>query len=217
MEDKHVDIVIGKGPSARTMRIALKPFTLVGATTRAGMLTGPLRDRFGIVERLELYSALELSIIVKRSASILNIKIDEKAAVELAKRSRGTPRIANRLLKRVRDFAVVGKKDVIDEKLVDYALGLMDIDCLGLDSIDRKILLTLIEKYNGGPVGIETLATSVNEESVTLEDAVEPYLIQLGFLARSKQGRKATLPAYKHLGFKPPSGLQISLEDLEES
>jgi len=213
MEDKHVDIVIGKGPSARTMRIALKPFTLIGATTRAGMLTGPLRDRFGIIERLELYTPEELSVIVSRSAKILNIGIDSDASLALAKRSRGTPRIANRILKRVRDFAEVDKKTKIDVNLVDYALGLMDIDKIGLDTMDRKILMALIEKYNGGPVGLDTLATSVGEDSVTIEDAIEPFLIQQGFIARSQRGRIATALAYKHLGKKPPKTIeQMAIE-----
>jgi len=215
LEDYHVDIVIGKGPSARSMRLSLPPFTLIGATTRAGMLTGPLRDRFGIIQRLELYSPEELAIIVKRSAKILNIMIEPDAAVEIAKRSRGTPRIANRLLKRVRDFAIVEKRETIDRSIADYALGLMEVDALGLDAIDRKILLTIIEKYSGGPVGVETLASSANEESVTIEDAIEPFLLQLGFLARSPRGRVATLSAYKHLGIKPPmssAAYQLSIE-----
>jgi Holliday junction DNA helicase RuvB len=218
MEDFNVDIVIGKGPAARSMRLGLPCFTLIGATTRAGMLTGPLRDRFGIIERLELYAPGELAVIVRRSAKILSIAIEEDAAVEIARRSRGTPRIANRLLKRVRDFAAVEKLKSIDIKLVDYALGLMDIDALGLDSIDRKILSAIIDKYNGGPVGLETLASSVNEEAVTIEDAVEPFLLQLGFLARSPRGRVATLAAYKHLGKKPASSsaaYQLSLDDIE--
>ncbi|MCL2796514.1 MAG: Holliday junction branch migration DNA helicase RuvB [Firmicutes bacterium] len=219
LEDYHVDIVIGKGPSARSMRLTLPPFTLIGATTRAGMLTGPLRDRFGIIQRLELYSPEELAIIVKRSAKILNIKIDPSAAALVAARSRGTPRIANRLLKRVRDFAIVERRETIDVKLADYALGLMEVDALGLDAIDRKILLTIVEKYNGGPVGVETLASSANEDSVTIEDAIEPFLLQLGFLARSPRGRVATLAAYKHLGIKPCTGsaaYQISMDDVNE-
>ena len=216
LEDYHVDIVIGKGPAARSMRLSLPPFTLIGATTRAGMLTGPLRDRFGIIERLELYTPEELAVIVKRSAHILDIKIQDAAAVEIAHRSRGTPRIANRLLKRVRDFAIVENLTSIDIKLADYALGLMEIDGLGLDAGDRKILGAIIEKYNGGPVGLETLASSVNEESVTIEDAVEPFLMQLGFLARGPRGRIATPLAYKHLRISPPknsAAYQLSIND----
>jgi len=216
LEDGSVDIIIGKGPSARTMRIPLKPFTLIGATTRAGQLTGPLRDRFGIIERLELYNGTELGVIVKRSAKILGIDIDDGAAVELARRSRGTPRIANRILKRVRDFAMVEKVDKIDVKMADYALGLMDIDHLGLDSTDRKILLAIIEKYNGGPVGLETLASSANEESVTIEDAVEPFLMQLGFIARSPRGRIATLNAYKHLCITPSKNAACNQMTIDE-
>ncbi len=203
MEDYTVDIMIGKGPSARSMRLSLPKFTLVGATTRAGMLTGPLRDRFGIISRLEMYSPDELAIIVKRSANILKIDIDEQACDMIARRSRGTPRIANRLIKRVRDFALVKNKSVIDEEITDYALNLLEVDTLGLDAIDRKILLAIIQKYNGGPVGLDTIASSVNEDSVTIEDAVEPYLMQLGFIARTPRGRIATLNAYKHLGIKP--------------
>jgi len=217
LEDYHVDIVIGKGPSARSMRLSLPPFTLIGATTRAGMLTVPLRDRFGIIQRLELYTPEELAVIVRRSAKILNIKIEPDAAVELAKRSRGTPRIANRLLKRVRDFAIVQKREKVDVKLTDYALGLMEVDALGLDAIDRKVLYTIIEKYNGGPVGLETVASSANEESVTIEDAIEPFLLQLGFLARSPRGRIATISAYKHLGLKPSAGsaaYQLSMDEI---
>ncbi|MCL2061611.1 MAG: Holliday junction branch migration DNA helicase RuvB [Firmicutes bacterium] len=214
MEDYRVDIIIGKGPSARSMRLTLPPFTLVGATTRAGQLTGPLRDRFGIVERLELYSPQELGVIVLRSARILGVQIENAAAVEIARRSRGTPRIANRLLKRVRDFALVEKIGVIDAGLADYALGLMEIDNLGLDATDRKILSAIIQKYNGGPVGLDTLASTVCEESVTIEDAIEPFLLQLGFLARSPRGRTATLLAYKHLGIKPPKPMQISLDEI---
>jgi Holliday junction DNA helicase RuvB len=209
MEDFFVDIVIGKGPSARSMSLPLPPFTLIGATTRAGQLTGPLRDRFGIIQRLELYSAEELAVIVKRSAKILNVAIEPAAALELAKRSRGTPRIANRILKRIRDFAAVQGGNSVDKGLVDYALNLMEIDSLGLDSIDRKILLTVIEKYGGGPVGLDTLASSVGEDAVTIEDAVEPFLLQLGFIARSPRGRVATAAAYKHLGAAPQNGIQL--------
>ena len=212
LEDNHVDIIIGKGPSARTMRIPLKPFTLVGATTRAGQLTGPLRDRFGIIERLEPYSPQELALIVSRSAKILDIKITDKAALELASRSRSTPRIANRILKRVRDFALVKKQAEVDEKLTDYALGFLEIDNIGLDSTDKKIMLAIIDKYNGGPVGLDTLAASINEESITIEDAVEPFLLQLGFIARTPRGRVATELAYKHFNKALPKGFMQQLK-----
>jgi len=215
LEDGHVDIIIGKGPSARTMRIPLKPFTLVGATTRAGQLTGPLRDRFGIIERLDLYSSDDLATIAKRSSEILNIKINTDASLELARRSRGTPRIVNRLLRRVRDFALVENKEIIDVALTDHALGFMDIDKMGLDATDRKILNCLITKYNGGPVGLDTLASSSGEEAITIEDAIEPFLMQLGFIARSPRGRIATQLAYSHLGIGMPknsAGYQMSLD-----
>ncbi|MCL2848392.1 MAG: Holliday junction branch migration DNA helicase RuvB [Firmicutes bacterium] len=217
LEDLVVDIIIGKGPSARTMRIPLKPFTLVGATTRAGQLTGPLRDRFGIIERLEMYTPEELSLIVRRSSDILKIKIDIEASLEVAKRSRGTPRIANRILKRLRDFAIVENKDIIDKAIADKALKAMDIDEIGLDSTDKKILTAIIDKYCGGPVGLETLASSIGEESVTIEDAVEPFLLQLGFIARTPRGRVATKKAYEHLGISVPNNLpyqQIGMEEM---
>jgi len=219
LEDLVVDIIIGKGPSARTMRIPLKPFTLVGATTRAGQLTGPLRDRFGIIERLEMYTPEELSLIVRRSSDILKIKIAADASLEVAKRSRGTPRIANRILKRIRDFAAVENKDIIDKSIADKALRAMDIDEIGLDSTDKKILGAIIDKYGGGPVGLETLASSIGEESVTIEDAVEPYLLQLGFIARTPRGRIATRKAYEHLGFSVPNNLpyqQIGIDEIEK-
>lgn len=199
MEDYSLDIVIGKGPSARSMRLNLPKFTLIGATTRAGMLTGPLRDRFGIISRLEIYSPSELAVIVKRSANILGLDINDDAAIEIARRSRGTPRLANRLLKRVRDFSQVKGIECIDLKITKYSLELLEVDELGLDTIDNKILRTIIEKFNGGPVGLDTLASAVNEESVTIEDAVEPFLIQLGFIARQPRGRVVTALAYKHL------------------
>ena len=200
LEDFTLDIIIGKGPSARSIRLDLPKFTLIGATTRAGALTTPLRDRFGIVERLELYSSEELTTIVKRSANILDIVIENDAAIEIAKRSRGTPRIANRLLKRVRDYAAVLGNGTITLDIAKIALNKLDIDDMGLDSTDRKILNTLIEKYQGRPVGIETLATTLGEEISTIEDVYEPYLIQIGYISRTPRGRIALPEAYKHLG-----------------
>ncbi len=202
MEDYALDIIIGKGPSARSIRIDLPKFTLIGATTRAGMLTSPLRDRFGVIMRLELYNTDELAFIVKRSAGILNIGIDEGGAVEIARRSRGTPRIANRLLKRVRDYAEVRGNGYIDHKTSGEALDLLEIDKLGLDNIDRKMLLALIEKFEGGPVGIDTLAYSIGEENETIEDVYEPYLLQIGFINRTPRGRVVTKLAYEHFGLK---------------
>lgn len=202
LEDFSLDIIIGKGPSAKSIRLDLPKFTLIGATTKAGSLATPLRDRFGIVERLSLYSPEELETIVKRSSNILNVKIDEEAAYEIARRSRGTPRIANRLLKRVRDYAMVLGNGDIDLKLAKIALDKLEIDELGLDEIDRKILETLIVKYAGRPVGLETLATTVGEEPDTIEDVYEPYLIQIGFVSRTSRGRIALEPAYKHIGVK---------------
>ncbi len=200
MEDYAVDIIIGKGPSAQSIHLPLPRFTLIGATTRAGQLTTPLRDRFGVLLRLELYTVEELAFIVRRSASILGVAIDEDGALELASRSRGTPRIANRLLKRVRDFAQVKGDGKIDQKTASAALGMMEIDELGLDNIDRKMLETIITFYGGGPVGLETLAATVGEEAITLEDVYEPYLMQIGFLSRTPRGRCATRLAYEHLG-----------------
>ena len=202
LEDFTLDIIIGKGPSARSIRLDLPKFTLIGATTRAGALTTPLRDRFGIVERLELYNAEELTTIVKRSANILEIAIENDAAVEIAKRSRGTPRIANRLLKRVRDYASVLGNGTITLDIAKIALNKLDIDDIGLDSIDRRILTTMIEKYKGKPVGIETLATTLGEEVTTIEDVYEPYLIQIGYISRTPRGRIALPEAYKHLGLE---------------
>ena len=201
MEDNVIDIIIGKGPSAR---LDLKKFTLVGATTRAGQLTAPLRDRFGVVLRLELYTPYELAQIVKRSASILGIEIDEDGALEIASRSRGTPRIANRLLKRARDFAQVVGSGMINETDARLALSRMEIDELGLDNIDRLILTTMINNYNGGPVGLDTIAAAIGEESVTIEDVYEPYLMQIGFLGRTPRGRVVTNAAYSHLGIERP-------------
>lgn len=202
LEDFTLDIIIGKGPSARSIRLDLPKFTLIGATTKAGSLTTPLRDRFGIVHRLELYKVEDLTKIVKRSAKILGVKIEEKAAIEIARRSRGTPRIANRLLKRVRDFALVLGNGNIDEKITKLALNKLEIDEIGLDELDRKLLETMIVQYGGRAVGIEALATSVGEEVETIEDVYEPYLIQIGFIARTVRGRKVLPPAYTHMGYE---------------
>lgn len=202
MEDFALDFIVGKGPSARNMRLKIKPFTLIGATTRAGMLTNPLRDRFGVICRLELYSPDELKIIIKRSAKILGVQIDDNAAGEIAKRSRGTPRIANRLLKRVRDYAQVMGKGHVDKAIADKTLQVMEIDDLGLDTIDRKILLAMINKFGGGPVGLDTLAATISEDATTIEDVYEPYLLQLGFISRTPRGRVVLEPAYKHFGMQ---------------
>jgi len=199
MEDYQIDILIGQGPSARSIKLNLPPFTLVGATTRAGLLTFPLRDRFGINFRLEFYTPQELTRILLRSGQILNMDLDSSGAEEIAKRSRGTPRIANRLLRRVRDFAQVKAQGQVDRAVADQALQLLEVDPRGLDKMDRKILLTILEKFNGGPVGLDTLAVAVNEEKDTLEDVYEPFLIQEGFLDRTPRGRKATLLAQEHL------------------
>lgn len=200
MEDFALDFIVGKGPSARNMRLKIKPFTLIGATTRAGMLTNPLRDRFGVICRLELYTTEELSIILKRSASILGIKIDEDASLEIAKRSRGTPRIANRLLKRVRDYAQVLGQGHVTKEIANKTLQIMEIDDLGLDTIDRKIMMSIINKFDGGPVGLDTLSATISEDASTIEDVYEPYLLQLGFISRTPRGRIALEPAYKHFG-----------------
>lgn len=200
MEDFALDIMIGKGPGARSVRIAIAPFTLVGATTKAGALTSPLRDRFGVICRLEMYNFKELQKIVKRSSSILGIDIDDEGSMEMARRSRGTPRIANRLLKRVRDYAQVKADGLITGAIADKGLELLEVDKLGLDMVDRKILTTMIEKFEGGPVGLDTLSASVGEETVTIEDVIEPYLLQLGFIKRTPRGRVAMPKAYKHLG-----------------
>ena len=202
LEDFTLDIMIGKGPSAKSIRLDLPKFTLIGATTKAGALTTPLRDRFGIVHRLELYSIEDLTAIIKRSSKILNIKIEEVAAKEIARRSRGTPRIANRLLKRVRDYAIVLGDGNINLKITKHALNQLEIDELGLDEIDRKLLETMIIQYSGRAVGIEALAATVGEEIDTIEDVYEPYLIQIGFIARTLRGRKVLPPAYKHLGYE---------------
>ena len=202
MEDYAIDIMIGKGATARSIRLDLPKFTLVGATTRAGMLTAPLRDRFGVIHRLEFYSVEELKLIIQHSAKILNVEIDENGARELARRSRGTPRLANRILKRVRDFAQVKYNGVITEEVANIALDLLDVDKMGLDHIDRNILMTMIEKFSGGPVGLETLAAAIGEDSGTIEDVYEPYLIKNGFVNRTPRGRVVTEYAYRHLGLE---------------
>ncbi|NLM12998.1 MAG: Holliday junction branch migration DNA helicase RuvB [Epulopiscium sp.] len=202
MEDFTIDIVIGKGPGARSIRLDLPKFTLIGATTRAGLLTAPLRDRFGVIQRLEYYKTDELTKIVTRSAQVLGIKINTAGAEEIARRSRGTPRIANRLLKRVRDFAEVKYEGFIDEKVASAALESLEIDKMGLDRIDRKMLLAMIEKFGGGPVGIDTLAAAIGEENDTIEDVYEPFLIQLGFINRTPRGRVVTPLGYKHFGIE---------------
>ncbi len=211
MEDFQLDIIIGQGPSARTIKLDLPPFTLVGATTRAGLLSPPLRDRFGVNLRLEFYSPGELQIILLRSARILGVRIHEEGAHEIAKRSRGTPRIANRLLRRVRDYAEVRADGEVTRKVADEALKMLDVDEKGFDRMDRKILSTIIEKYDGGPVGIETLAAAVSEERDTLEDVYEPYLIQEGYLSKTPRGRLATRLAYEHLGIPYRSGQQMRI------
>ena len=206
MEDFAIDIIIGKGPSANSIRLDLPKFTLIGATTRAGQLSAPLRDRFGVTLRLELYTPEELALIVRRSAGILDVPIEDDGAMEIAKRSRGTPRIANRMLRRVRDFAQVKAGGVITRSVADQALTALEVDHLGLDAIDRRMLTSIIEHYGGGPVGLETLAATINEEAVTLEDVYEPYLMQMGFLTRTPRGRCVTRRAYEHLGLTPPGG-----------
>lgn len=208
LEDFSLDIMIGKGPTARSIRLDLPKFTLIGATTKAGSLTTPLRDRFGIVERLELYTPEDLCTIVKRSSKILGIEIEEDAAIEIARRSRGTPRIANRVLKRVRDYALVLGDGNIDLKIAKLALNKLEIDELGLDRIDRNVLQVLIEQYNGGPVGIESLAASTGEEIETIEDVYEPYLMQIGFVSRTPRGRIALQRAYEHLGYEYKKGVK---------
>ncbi len=211
MEDFALDIIIGKGPSARSIRLDLPHFTLVGATTRSGQLTAPLRDRFGVLLRLELYTPEQLADIIVRSANILNIEIERDGALEIASRSRGTPRIANRLLKRVRDIAQIQHDGIITEAVAREALKRFEIDELGLDDFDRRMLKTIITTYNGGPVGLETLAAAVGEESVTIEDVYEPYLMQIGFLSRTSRGRCVTAAAYEHLGLQPAADMQQKL------
>ena len=211
MEDSAIDIIIGKGPSARSIRLDLPHFTLVGATTRAGQLSAPLRDRFGVILRLEMYTPEQLSQIVTRSAGILGIEMDSRGAGEIASRSRGTPRIANRFLKRVRDFAQVMGDGVITRETASMALDRMEVDALGLDSIDRLVLTTMIRNYNGGPVGLETIAAAVGEEAITIEDVYEPYLMQIGFLSRTPRGRMVTPAAYRHLGIAMPGQQQFDI------
>ncbi len=208
LEDYQLDIMIGEGPSARSVKLDLPPFTLVGATTRAGMLTNPLRDRFGIVARLEFYTAPELARIVTRSAGLLNVPIDEEGAHEIAKRSRGTPRIANRLLRRVRDFAEVKADGNISVAVADAALVMLDVDSVGLDVMDRKLLAAIVDKFNGGPVGLDNLGAAIGESTDTIEDVIEPYLIQQGYLQRTPRGRIATQLTYLHFGLKAPSNAQ---------
>jgi Holliday junction DNA helicase RuvB len=205
LEDYALDIMIGEGPAARSVKLDLKPFTLIGATTRAGMLTNPLRDRFGIVARLEFYTTDELTLIVERSANLLKAKIDPSGASEIAKRARGTPRIANRLLRRVRDFAEVKGTGVITKAMADAALAMLDVDPSGFDVMDRKLLEAILHKFDGGPVGIDNLAAAIGEERDTIEDVLEPYLIQQGYLQRTSRGRIATRLAYEHFGLTPPS------------
>ncbi len=211
MEDNALDIIIGKGPSARSIRLDLPRFTLVGATTRAGQLTAPLRDRFGVIARLEMYSKEELSQIVRRSAGILGIAVDDKGALEIASRARGTPRIANRLLKRARDFAEVMGNGVITEETAQIALSRMELAAPGLDNMARMLLTAMIRNYNGGPVGLETIAATIGEEAVTIEDVYEPYLMQIGFLSKTPRGRVVTALAYKHLGIDMPGQQKLDL------
>jgi Holliday junction DNA helicase RuvB len=211
LEDYQLDIMIGEGPAARSVKLDLPPFTLVGATTRAGMLTNPLRDRFGIVSRLEFYSSDELTKIVTRSAGVLNVEISPDGATEIALRSRGTPRIVNRLLRRVRDFAEVKAEGNISKIVADAALTMLDVDSIGLDVMDRKLLLSVIEKFDGGPVGVDNLAAAISEERDTIEDVLEPYLIQQGFLKRTPRGRMATSFAYQHFGIALKNGLSSNL------
>lgn len=207
MEDYQLDIIIGQGPNARTLKLNLPKFTLIGATTRTGLLTSPLRDRFGVISRLEFYNPEELKRIILRTARILNVDINEDAAIEIARRSRGTPRIANRLLRRIRDFAQVKGNGVIDIDITRYSLDALDIDEKGLDEMDRRLLSTIIEKFSGGPVGIETISAALREERDTIEDVYEPYLLQEGLIERTPRGRVATKLAYRHLGMKEPQGL----------
>jgi holliday junction DNA helicase RuvB len=204
LEDYQIDIMIGEGPSARSVKLDLPPFTLVGATTRAGMLTNPLRDRFGIVARLEFYTDAELQKIVNRSAALLTVEVSGDGALEIAKRARGTPRVANRLLRRVRDYAQVRAQGAISREVADAGLKMLDVDALGLDVMDRKLLLAVIEKFAGGPVGLDNLAHAIGEEADTIEDVLEPYLIQQGYLQRTPRGRVATVSAYRHLGLAAP-------------
>jgi Holliday junction DNA helicase RuvB len=213
LEDYQIDIMIGEGPAARSIKLDLPPFTLVGATTRAGMLTNPLRDRFGIVTRLEFYNEAELARIVRRSANLLKVVLEEEGSKEIARRSRGTPRVANRLLRRVRDYAQVKADGTVSKAVADAALKMLDVDALGLDLMDRKLLLAVIEKFAGGPVGLENLAHAIGEEVDTIEDVLEPYLIQCGYLQRTPRGRMATLTAYRHFGIVAPAATPDLLAD----
>jgi Holliday junction DNA helicase RuvB len=217
LEDYQLDIMIGEGPAARSIKLNLPPFTLVGATTRAGLLTSPLRDRFGIVQRLEFYGVEDLERIVRRSASILNAPIDEAGARRIAQRSRGTPRIANRLLRRVRDYAQVKADGSIDERIADAALNMLEVDPLGFDTLDRKFLTTIIERFDGGPVGIDSIAAAIGEERGTLEDVIEPFLIQQGFVVRTARGRIVTRASYLHFGLKAPERPAANLPLFEDS
>ena len=214
LEDYSLDIMIGEGPAARSVKLDLKPFTLIGATTRAGMLTNPLRDRFGIVARLEFYSTPELTQIIERSAKLLNAQIDALGSVEIAKRARGPPRIANRLLRRVRDYAEVKGSGIITKEMADAALMMLDVDPIGFDVMDRKLLEAILHKFNGGPVGIDNLAAAIGEERDTIEDVLEPFLIQQGYLQRTSRGRIATRQSYEHFGLKPPSN-SVNLDLLD--
>jgi Holliday junction DNA helicase RuvB len=217
MEDYQLDIMIGEGPAARSIKLELPPFTLVGATTRAGLLTSPLRDRFGIVQRLEFYNTRDLASILKRSARLLDVAIDDDGALELARRSRGTPRIANRLLRRVRDYAEIKSDGTVTADIVQKAMRMLDVDDQGFDAQDRRLLLTIIEKFDGGPVGLDNLAAAIGEERGTIEDVLEPYLIQQGFIMRTPRGRIATPNAYRRFGLKPPAGSgQLSLHDAND-
>jgi Holliday junction DNA helicase RuvB len=213
LEDFQIDIMIGEGPAARSIKLDLPPFTLAGATTRAGMLTNPLRDRFGIIARLEFYSQDELAKIVRRSAQLLSIKIADEGALEIACRARGTPRIANRILRRVRDYAEVKAEGAVTRPVAEAALKMLDVDVLGLDVMDRKLLLAVIEKFSGGPVGLENLAHAIGEETDTIEDVLEPFLIQQGYLQRTPRGRVATLSAYRHFGIVAPAAARDLLSD----
>ncbi len=216
LEDYQLDIVIGEGPAARSIKLDLPPFTLVGATTRAGLLTSPLRDRFGIVQRLEFYSVEDLASIVRRASNILNVEIDDDGAREIACRARGTPRIANRLLRRVRDYAEVKSDGSITKQTADAALNMLNVDQSGFDHLDRRLLLTLMEKFEGGPVGVDSLAAALSEERGTIEDVLEPYLIQQGYLMRTSRGRMATRMAYEHFGLKSPKRIQQQMDIIDD-
>jgi len=216
LEDYQLDIVIGEGPAARSIKLDLPPFTLVGATTRAGLLTSPLRDRFGIVQRLEFYSVDDLRRIVQRAGDILNVPVDSEGAKEIACRSRGTPRIANRLLRRVRDYAEVKSDGSVSREVADAALNMLNVDESGFDHLDRRLLLTLMEKFDGGPVGVDSLAAALSEERGTIEDVIEPYLIQQGYLMRTSRGRMATRMAYQHFGLKSPRRVQEQMDALDD-